>query len=81
MDRFEILDTLEFQNDFIANKEIQTITAIQMNALVMDWQRMLNFELDLVQLQLVGQALLICRFEQSWPQITMDFNSTTNDSV
>jgi len=59
----ELLYALEFQDDLVFDKKVQSIATIQVNALVIDRQGVFDFELDVVEIQFMGQALLIRRFE------------------
>ncbi len=41
MDGQDVFDTLEFQNQRVLDNKIQTVSAIEANPLVSDWQRYL----------------------------------------
>ena len=68
MNLLQLVDALEFQYDLIFNKNIHPVSTIQVDALVFNRQRMLNPELDPIQIQLVCQTLLVGRLQQPRPQ-------------
>ena len=48
---------------------------------VFDRQGILQFERDAIEFQLVRKTLLVCRFEQARPQLSMDRQRAPNDPI
>ena len=44
MNRQNVFDALEFQNQHVLDDEVQTVTTVEVNALVLDRQRNLPLE-------------------------------------
>jgi len=63
MDRKELINRLEFHNDFVFDDQVKPIAAIQFDILVYNWQRLLLFNLQPEPLQFKDQAGLIGRFQ------------------
>ena len=81
MNRNQLLNTFEFYDQFIINNKIRSITAIKFDAFVFHWQRMLYRKRNICNMQFVGKALLIGRLQQSRPDISVYFDSTTDNFI
>jgi len=63
MDAHDFLDGFRFQNDSIINQAVDPIAAVNIQALVGHWHWILKTEGQICQAKLIGQTLLISRFQ------------------
>jgi len=63
VDTLDLIDALQLDDQHVLHEDVDTVAAVEPNALVLNWLWMLKPELDAVQLQLVRQALLVGRLE------------------
>src|SRR5205807_6969323 len=59
-------------------EQINPISAVEQHLFVANRQQCFHLEWNSAVRQFVRQALSICRFEQSWPEISMHFDRTSN---
>jgi len=64
--RGQFVDTLQFQNQHILDKQVNSVTAIKLNPLVLNRLWMLNLESNIVRYKFVGETLFKSRFKQPW---------------
>ena len=81
MDWQELLNALEFEQDRVFHQYVNSVTAIECDALVDERKLDLAAKCETAQLQFIAQAFLVCGFEQSGAEEAMDFNRGANDSV
>jgi hypothetical protein len=74
----ELVHSLEFDNDAILNKKIDTISAIDFNALVRNWNGDLACEGDIAQMQFMAQALFIYILKKAGAENFMNFDRSAN---
>jgi len=80
-ERQHSLYAFDFYYQAIVHEQIQSIATVQMESLVQNRERMLAAERDLVQRQFVRQTVLIGGFKETWSEITVDFESASNDAI
>jgi hypothetical protein len=73
------LDGLQFHDHFIVNNKIYFVSAIQLQSLIRDRKIDLAFEGQAAKMQFMAQALLVCGFQQSGPELTVYFDGCAND--
>ena len=76
MNRHYFLDAFDFYDCLIICNHIHSITTIKLNTLILQWERFLPLKRNLLQPQFMTITLLICRFQQTRPQMPMDLNRT-----
>lgn len=74
MDWKKRLVALDLDDEIAAYEQVDPITAIKQHLFVTNRQRHFHLEDNARLRQLAGQALAICRFQQTWPKIPMHFN-------
>ncbi len=79
MDAFYFLDGLKFQNQFVVNEQINSVTTVQPYAFIFDGQWMLQFKRDVSFCQLMCQALLVGGLKQTGAENSMDFDCTSDN--
>lgn len=79
--RQESLDSLHFDYELILHDKIQAVAALEMNALVAYGKQFFLLEPQAPQGQLMSQASLVGRFEESGAQQSMHFDAGSDDSV
>ena len=60
MDAIDRLDRFQFEDQPTVNQDVKATAAIQVNALLLDWHRVFQFERDRVQIEFMRQARLVC---------------------
>ena len=63
MNRRQLVDALEFENQHSVDKKVNAVAAIQMNALVLNWLRMLKLKPNPVLREFVSKALVLRGFK------------------
>jgi len=81
VDWLELLHTFELENDLIFDQNVDPISAIEAATLIVYRHRFFHVEIDIVQSQLVSQALLVGGLQQPGAQSPVHFNSTTDHFV
>jgi len=81
MDARDLLDALQFKDQRVFHKHIDSVAAVQPDALVVDRLRVLKAEGDAVQLQFVRQALFIRGFEQARPKFPVNLDRAAEHAV
>src|SRR5713101_3090477 len=81
MDRQQLVNRLDFENQVPLNHYIQPVPAIELYSLVNDRQRHLTGEVDPTLLQLEAQTFLISRFQKTRPEFPMHANCETDDAI
>jgi len=79
MHRKNVLNALQFQNYGILNNQIETITTVQLDSLVLDRKRHLPLKNKTPEVKFATQTLFIGRFEQARTKRTMDFDGGSDD--
>ena len=72
MNRKDGFDRLDFDNNFVFHKKIDTVTEWDCDVFVDDWKWFLGFEREPQACQLVTHARVVRLFEQSWTESRMD---------
>ena len=65
MNRQEVVDRFDFDNQRVFNQQINNVALCELNALVMQRQGDLAVISDSTKLQLVARACVVARFEQT----------------
>ena len=81
MNCFQPLDGLQFQNQNIFHKHIDSVPTIQRDPFVFHRKRVFHLEINMIQPKLPCKTLLICRFQKTRPKVPMNFNCSTNNRV
>ncbi len=81
MDTFDLLHALQLNDQFFLYEKIDSVAALQAHTFVFDRQGILQLEHDAIEFQLVRKTLLVCRFEQTRPQLSMDRKRAPNDPI
>ncbi len=79
MDRQNMFDALEFQNDGVRSYDIDAVSAIERHSLVRDRERHLSSKSDSSEVQFVAEAFLEGRFHKAGTEFTMYFDRRTNN--
>ena len=79
MNRQDLFYGLQLDDDFLADDQVDFVSAIQLQAFIRDREIDLAFERKAAEMQFVTETLFVGGFEQAGTQLTMDFNSSTND--
>ena len=80
MDWRKALDTLDLDDHFVFDDEIDPVFREQFNAIEHGYSN-LPFEGDPVRREFDGQRSFICGFKKPRAKMSMDFHRTANDSV
>lgn len=78
MNRQDLLDALQFQQQAIFHENIKTQRLFERNPLVFDLHQLLIGESDILKTQLPHQAFFIDAFNQAGAFGAVDFNSRAN---
>lgn len=81
VDAKQTFHALKFQKNLMVNQHIDAVTTIQPKTFVFDRQGMLCQKGNALELEFVGEALLVGRFQQPRPQIAVHFNRTADHTV
>ena len=73
------LDSLEFDDDFVSNNDVHPIPAIQPHGLVDYRQGDLPKKGNVILLEFIAEAFLICRFQQPRTECAMHFDRKPDD--
>ncbi len=79
VNRKDVFYALQFQNYSILNNQVEAITAVQLDAFVLDRQRYLALKSKIPQVKFATQTLLVSRFEQARTKRTMHFDGRSDD--
>jgi hypothetical protein len=79
VNRQQFLHGFQFQSDFVLHEDIDLVTAVQLQAFVLDGKVDLPLEVQLPKSKLVAEAFLISRFQKTWAEEAMDFNGGTKN--
>jgi hypothetical protein len=79
MNRQDPFNAFKFYHDLFTHDQIQPVTAVEPQTLVFDREVDLTTEVDAAQMEFVAQTFLVCRFQQSRSQVTMNFDCCTDD--
>jgi len=75
----ECFDALDLEQQVIFDHDIQTIPAVEADALVLDREGYFGGDPERRGDEFMNKALLIDGLEEAWPQLTMNRNGTTQD--
>ena len=81
MNSLDLLDTLEFEDQLALHQNINPVSTIELDILVVHRLWVLQLECDSIAVQLVRQALFVGRFEQSRAQMTVNLNGAANHTI
>jgi hypothetical protein len=73
------LDGFQLDDQLIAHDEVDSVGALEADALVHDRYDLLLFEAKLAQHELARQTRFVRGFEESRPQRSVNFDACTND--
>jgi hypothetical protein len=79
MDRLQAFDALQFDEQRVLDDEVRPVGATQAHAFVKDWNRDIALESDAVQLELMGQAGVIRRLEETGADRSMYLDRAADD--
>jgi len=79
MNGLQLLDRFQLDDYDVVDEKIDTQTMIQYKPFVMNRKRMLSFKPDVAQFELLTQARLVDRLEQSRTQSAMHFECCVNN--
>jgi hypothetical protein len=71
----------EFENQFVFYQNVNSVTTIEPDVLVLDRLWMLELESDSAALEFMSQTLFIGSFQEAWPQFTVNFGGTTDHAI
>lgn len=74
-------DSLCFDDELIIDDEIESISGIYDDALVVQRQRLLPLDGESASNELVAQALLVGRFQQPRPELPMHLHTCPNHGL
>ena len=74
----DFVDTFQFDDQLVLDENVDSVSTIEPNILVLNRQSRLELKGDSVASQFMGQALFVGRFKQSQPEVPVDFDSTTD---
>jgi hypothetical protein len=81
MNREQPLHRLKFEDDHPFHEEINAVTAIERNALVVDRAISLPFETKTSEGEFVSERLLVGGLQESGAKFTMHLHAQSNDSM
>jgi len=81
VDWHEALDRLHLDDEFLLDKNVQTIAALQFYVLVNHRQRHLPRVADVVLTKLETQTFFICRFKETRTELAMNIDRETNHTI
>lgn len=81
MHRSHLLHRFEFDNNLFIHNRVQSIATIQIHSLIREWQIYFFPKWNFANRQFMTKACGISRFEESWPERTMNFNGCANDQL
>src|SRR4051812_42797958 len=81
MHRRHTFDSLYLYNYGTGDNQIHSEAAIQPQALVDHGQWLLPYESQPSEVKFVAETLHVGRFQQSWPERPMNFDSGANNSL
>src|ERR1035441_2918967 len=79
MDGQDLLNGFQFHHNGVCHKQVNPVTTVQMESLVVEWQRDLTRKRKSPPAQFIANAFLICRFKQPGAQVSMDLNRRRNN--
>ena len=79
MDRQESLNSFDFDDDETLDSQIDTVSGIDLDALVDQRENDLRFDREPELMQLPGETHLVCTFEQAWPKSRVHLDCTLNN--
>jgi hypothetical protein len=71
----------DLDQDFGVHYQIESIGMLQFKSLVTDRQYLLPFPRQAQFAQLVTQTLFVCRLEQTWAQVAVDFDASPDQDL
>ena len=74
-----MLDGLQFDNQALLHKEVNTIATVKLYGLIDDGQSNLAMEDQPSLAQFIAQTRLVSRLEQPWPQATVNLNRSSDN--
>ena len=81
MNRQNSFNTFQLYNDLLIHDQVEAVPAIELQPFEFHGQVDLTAEVDTAQMEFVTQTLLISRFQQSRPQVTVNLNGCTDDGT
>ena len=79
MDRQQLVDRLQLNNQSLVDKDVHSICAFQLYRLVDDREGNLALELEPRDLQLEAETFFISRLQEARPERPMNFNGVADD--
>ena len=76
-----MLNTLDLDNHEVVYDQVEPITTIQFDALVLDRQWNLSFKVDASEVELMTKTLLVSRFQEPGTERSVHLNGSTNDTL
>ncbi len=81
MDRQQLVDGLDFHDHRVLDHQIHAVSAVQLDAFVLDRQVNLPFETEAQLTQLIAEAFLVSRLQQARAQVPMDLDRRADDHL
>jgi hypothetical protein len=81
VNREDALDRLELDDQSLLDEEIDDISTLQRDSLVLEWNRDLTPESDACRRKLVSETFLVGRFEKARTHLPMDLDARTEDDA
>ena len=75
------VDALDLEDDAVFNEKVQTVSALEVHTLVMDWNRHLLAKPYFTAKQLVRQTASVRGLQQSWSQGAVHLNGAGDDPM
>lgn len=75
------LDGFEFHDQFVSDDEIQTITAVEFYAFVVEREINLLLKWDARHCQLISQRCFVSRFQQCWSRCAMSLHAQADAAL
>jgi len=79
MNREDMLNAFEFQNNCIVDDHVDPITTVKIDILIPDRKSELTLEWKATQMQFVTETFFINRFKQSWTDGSMNLDRSPYD--
>ena len=74
-----LFNRFHFKDNEILNDEVKTISAIERQSFVDNWNADLPSKVQIAKVEFVTEALFVSRFQQTGTQFTMNINRRAND--
>jgi len=77
----QLIDALQFNNQSFICQQVNAVSTVKLYVFVLNGKFNLKLKRDPGPVQFISQALLVSRFKQSRPKLSMHLNRTTEDLV